>query len=159
MRIEEGRAGIRGYRDTLRHRSGFRWRTVWDARLRSWRPCRVLLMPDTQQTRAASRPVVRVFAPPPASGCAVGKTWKDAAEVIFRRLADRFGIQVAFEFIELFSPEFFQFPQVMARLQEGSAQVPIIAVDGEIVQSGGKISERAIREVLEARGLTVIPTE
>jgi len=112
-------------------------------------------MPDAGQA-GSSRPVVRVFAPP-ASTCAGGKTWKDAAELIFRRLTDRFGSQVLFEFIELFSPEFFKFPDVMTRLQEGSAQVPIIAVNGEIVQSGGKISERAIREGLEAHGISVIP--
>ncbi len=114
-------------------------------------------MPDTQQARAASRPVVvRVFAPP-ISGCAGGKTWENAADVIFQRLAGRFGSQVAFEFIQLFSPGFFQFSQVMARVQDGSAHVPIITVDDEIVQSGGKISERTIREALEARGLTVTP--
>jgi hypothetical protein len=119
----------------------------------------LLLMADTQETRAASPPVVvRVFASPPAQGCAEGKTWKSAAEVIFRRLADRFGGQVTFEFIQLFSPEFFRFPQVVARLQEGSAQVPITTVDDEIIQSGGKISERAIRQVLEARGLMARPT-
>ena len=117
-------------------------------------------MVDTQPGGAASRPVavVRVFAPPPASGCASGKTWESAAEAIFRRIADRFGDQVAFEFIQLFSPGFFQFPQVMARVQDGSAQVPIITVDDEIIQSGGKISERTIRDALEARGLTAIPT-
>jgi len=116
-------------------------------------------MADTQETRAASPPVVvRVFASPPAQGCAEGKTWESAAEVIFRRLADRFGGQVSFEFIQLFSPEFFRFPQVVARLQEGSAQVPITTVDNEIIQSGGKISERAIRQVLEARGLMARPT-
>jgi hypothetical protein len=87
-----------------------------------------------------------------------GKTWENAADVIFQRLAGRFGSQVAFEFIQLFSPEFFQFSQVMARVQDGSAHVPIITVDDEIVQSGGKISERTIREALEARGLTVTPT-
>jgi disulfide oxidoreductase YuzD len=119
----------------------------------------MLLMSDTQRGQTASGPVVvRVFAPPPAPGCAEGKTWESAAEVIFRRLAGRFGSQVAFEFIQLFSPEFFRFTQVIARLQDGSAQVPIITVDDEIVQSGGKISERSIREDLEARGLTVVPT-
>lgn len=110
-------------------------------------------MLDTPQAHAAARPVVRVFAAP-AAGCAGGMTWKTAAEGIFRRLADRFGSQAAFEFIELFSQEFFQFPHVMARLQEGSAQTPIIAVDDEIIQCGGKISERTIREALEARGLS-----
>ncbi len=117
-------------------------------------------MVDTQLAGAASRPVVvvRVFAPPPASGCAGGKTWESAAEAIFQRIAGRFGGQVAFEFIQLFSPGFFQFPQVMARVQDGSAQAPIITVDDEIVQSGGKISERTIRDALEARGLIVIPT-
>ena len=116
-------------------------------------------MSDTQRGQTASGPVVvRVFAPPPVSGCAEGKTWENAADVIFRRLAGRFGSQVAFEFIQLFSPEFFQFPRVLAGLQDGSAQVPIITVDDDVVQSGGKISERSIREVLEARGLTVMST-
>lgn len=109
-------------------------------------------MPETRHAHADPRPVVRVFAAP-AAGYSGGKTWKDAAELIFQRLAYRFGGQVRFEFVELFSAEFFQFPQVMARLQEGSAQPPIITVDAEIIQCGGKISERTIREVLEARSL------
>ncbi len=102
---------------------------------------------------AVHRPVVRVFAAP-ATECAGGITWKSAAEGVFKRLAARFGGQVAFEFVELFSSEFFQFSQVVSRLQERSAQAPIITVDDEIIQCGGKIAERTIRSALESRGIS-----
>jgi|YelNatPaOPRAMG01_1025707.scaffolds.fasta_scaffold64684_2 disulfide oxidoreductase YuzD len=80
-------------------------------------------------------------------------TWETAANWLRERLDKRFGWQVRLQYVELFSPESFAFPDVMEAIQQGRHQLPIVLVDGEIVLSGGKLNEglitRHVRERLQ----------
>ena len=99
--------------------------------------------------RKASEHVVRVFAPP-LSECAGENTWENAVKALAERLKPRLGDAVRFETVHLFSREFFEHPEVTALVQSGEANPPIVTLDGEVVQTGGKLSERKIREAAEA---------
>ncbi len=68
------------------------------------------------------------------------------------RLARRFGPGVTMEFVELFSPRSFKFPDVLTRVQSGSA-LPIVTIDGDVISEGGKLSEPRIVSALADRGL------
>lgn len=72
-----------------------------------------------------------------------------------RRLTGRFGDQVTVEYVELFSPASFAYPEVLADLKEGRAQVPVILVDGARVPSEGKLPlsrvEKAVPDRLQRR--------
>ncbi|GAK56672.1 hypothetical protein U27_03635 [Candidatus Vecturithrix granuli] len=91
--------------------------------------------------------IVRIFALPMVA-CDPGKTWKAAAEMMARRLKDRYGDAVQVEFVEIFAPESFQYPEILALLQNDQAP-PFVTLNGKLIQSGGKLSERAIRTVIE----------
>ena len=69
--------------------------------------------------------------------------------LIEKRIADKTGIRAQFNLIELFSPESFSYPQVYEMLQQQKVDTPIIMVNDTVVQTGGKISERIIREGIE----------
>jgi len=99
--------------------------------------------------RKATEHVVRVFAPP-LSECAGENTWENAVKALAGRLKPRLDDAVRFETVHLFSKQFFEHPEVMAMVQSGGAAAPIVMLDGELLQSGGKLSERKIREALEA---------
>jgi len=84
--------------------------------------------------------------------CAPGKpTWKDTAKHIGERLKVKYGDAVRTEFVELFSPSSFDHPDIMERVRRGE-QPPYVTVDDEGIQSGGKISESAIRAKLDSMG-------
>ncbi len=91
---------------------------------------------------------VRIFAPP-LGECAGNNTWQTAASMIGKKLQKRYGENVETEFIELFSPESFNYPDIMEFVQTGDKQPPFITVNDRLVHSGGKISERAIREEID----------
>ncbi len=91
---------------------------------------------------------VRIFAPPPGE-CAGNNTWQSAVSMIGKKLQKRYGENVETEFIELFSPESFNYPGIMELVQTGDQQPPFITVNERLVHSGGKISERAIREGID----------
>ncbi len=80
-------------------------------------------------------------------------TWEMAANWLQERLDRRFGSQVRFQYVELFSPESFAFPDVMEAIQQGTHQLPIVLVDGEIVLSGSRLNEglitRHVRDQLQ----------
>ncbi|MCA1753508.1 MAG: hypothetical protein LC641_02180 [Spirochaeta sp.] len=97
---------------------------------------------------------VTVFAPP-ALDCAGSNTWESAVLAFEHRFAKRYGNKVHFTKADLFSPEFFQNPAVMEAVQNGGT-APIIAFNGRVIQSGGKLSERVIREELEKLGIQPI---
>jgi hypothetical protein len=97
--------------------------------------------------------IVRVFAAPAAEN-ACENTWENATRTMAEKIRHRYGEKVRFAFVPLFSGEFFSHPAVMQALQDGSASPPIIMIENEIVQSGGKLSERLIRQEIEGRGLT-----
>ncbi len=92
---------------------------------------------------------VRIFAMPMAA-CDPGKTWKAAADMIRRRLRERYADAVQVEFVEVFSAESFQYPDILRLVEEGR-EAPFVTVDGNLVQSGGKLSESVIRHSVDAR--------
>ena len=97
----------------------------------------------------SKRIAVRVFVAPDAS-CGHGATWRAASALVLERLQRRFGPAVAGERVEVFSPRSFEFPETMAAIEAG-ARLPVVTVDGQIVSEGGKLSERVIRQAVEAR--------
>ena len=102
----------------------------------------------------ASGPVVvRVFAAP-AGPNACGNTWEAATRSMGERVRRKYGERVRFDFVPLFSAEFFSHPAVLKALQDGRASPPIVTVEEKIIQTGGKLSERLIRQALEECGLT-----
>ena len=50
--------------------------------------------------------------------------------------------------MELFSARSFDLPDALAAIQRG-ASLPVVIVDGRVVSSGGKLSERAIAHAVE----------
>jgi hypothetical protein len=95
--------------------------------------------------------VVRFFALPLAA-CAPERSWRHAAEFLSQRLNERFGEKVQCEFVELLSPESFQYSDVLELLKQ-SSQPPFVTVNGRLIQKGGKFSERLIKEELERVGI------
>lgn len=91
---------------------------------------------------------VKIFAPP-LDQCAGNNTWQSAASMVGMKLQKRYGNHVETEIIELFSPESFHHPEIMELVQKGEHQPPFITVNDKLVHSGGKISERAIRESID----------
>jgi hypothetical protein len=81
--------------------------------------------------------------------CDPAKTWKAAAKMIEHRLRARYGDAVQMEFIELFSPESFSYPEIMQLVETNAANPPYVTINGLLVSSGGKLSERVIRRELE----------
>lgn len=98
---------------------------------------------------------VRIFALP-IDACDPGNTWRNAAWMIARRLRERYGRAVETEFVEIFSPESFEYPDILSLLEKGDDVPPYVTVNGTLVQSGGKISERRIREQLELLGISLV---
>ncbi len=97
---------------------------------------------------------VLVVGLPSAAGCAPGNTWRAAAAFVQKRLAQRFGDRVAFEYAELFSSDMVRHPDVEADVAAGRADLPIVVVDGVRRFSGGKLNVSAIeREVAAALGI------
>ena len=101
----------------------------------------------------AKRVEVRVFVAPDTS-CGHGATWSAASALVLDRLQRRFGAAVAAEHVEMFSPRSFEFPETMAAIEAG-ARLPVVTIDGRIVSEGGKLSERIIREAVEAQLVNV----
>ncbi len=97
---------------------------------------------------------VRVFGVPTANSCGPQDGWRDATEWIARNLQARFGEQIRVEYYDLFSEAQAAFPDVIARVASGTAQPPLVFVGDELLSSGGRISGPAIRQRLEAMGLS-----
>jgi len=101
---------------------------------------------------------VLVVGMPSPAGCASTQTWRAAATIVERRLAERFGSAVVFEYAELFGPDMARHPDVEAEIAAGEAIPPIVIIDGVRRFAGGKLNvsaiERAVAEVLAA-GSTV----
>lgn len=95
--------------------------------------------------------VVVVGMPSPGA-CDPGKTWRAAASYVERRLVERFGDAVAFEYVELFTPDMTRYPEVEADIASGEALPPIVIVDRVRRFAGGKLNvsaiERAVSEAL-----------
>lgn len=95
---------------------------------------------------------VHIFAFP-MEGCDPSKTWKAASEMIAKRLSARYGNRIQVEFIEIFSPESFDYPDILELIQNEQALPPIVTVEGKVVLSGGKLSERVLRGEIEKVGI------
>ncbi len=98
---------------------------------------------------------------PSAATCPPEKTWRSAASFVGQRLHARFGASVDVEYVELFSPEMADHPDVETRIAADSLMPPVVVVDGAISFSGGKLNvsaiERAVAAVLQAGSFA--PTE
>lgn len=102
---------------------------------------------------------VIIMGTPPTVGCTPGKTWRAAAGYVGQRLSARFGGAVRFAYVDLFSPEMYDYPELEPLIAAGSP-MPLVLVDGELRLSGGKLNvtaiERAVAESLAA-GVVVTP--
>lgn len=97
---------------------------------------------------------VKIFAMP-VEGCDPGKTWKAAFDFLSKKLYTHYGDQIDLAFIEIFSPESFQYKMAMHLVEEGKLQPPFVFVNERLVSHGGKLSERKIRDAVD----TVIGNE
>lgn len=97
----------------------------------------------------AQRSGVRIVTAPDAA--CDGPTWSQAVGMMRGRLAVRFGEAVAVEHVAVFSPRFFELPEVAAMV-EGGAELPIVLVDDAEISRGGKLSEARIAEAIDAAG-------
>lgn len=137
LRKRAGHAGVHVHDspDALGRGRGSAWI------LRTRIGCRVLLM------RTTTVPVL-VLAAPDAS-CAQGQTWSGVTAFVGARLRQRFGERISVEHVELFSARSFEFPDALAAVERG-ASLPVVMVDGRLVSTGRKLSERAIAHAVEA---------
>lgn len=106
----------------------------------------------TEMKKSDKKVKIRIFAFP-MEGCDPSKTWKAASEMIAKRLSSRYGNRIQVEFIEIFSPESFDYPEILELIQNEQVLPPIITVEGKVVHNGGKLSERVLREELEKIGI------
>lgn len=88
----------------------------------------------------------------PVGACSYEKSWQYAVDLISKKLKERLGNVFEMKLIEIFSPESFSYKEIMEGIQQEKLKTPVITVNGNLIQSGGKLSERNIREELE-RGL------
>jgi hypothetical protein len=95
---------------------------------------------------------------PPAAGCPSDETWRAAAELVHSRLILRFGSEVGFEYVDLFSPEMTPHADIEALVADGAA-LPIVAIDGVARFIGGKLQLSAIEREVADHLATVSPTK
>ena len=81
----------------------------------------------------------------PVGACSYEKSWQYAVEMISKKLKERLGYVFDMKLIEIFSPESFSFKEILEGIQNEKLQTPVITVNGNIIQSGGKLSERNLR--------------
>jgi hypothetical protein len=88
---------------------------------------------------------------PPAAGCPIDETWRAAAELVHSRLIRRFGSEVRFEYVDLFSTEMAAHADIEALVADGAA-LPIVVINRVARFVGGKLNisaiERAVAETL-----------
>jgi hypothetical protein len=93
---------------------------------------------------------------PPAAGCPSTETWRAAAESVHLRLIGRFGREVRFDYVDLFSPEMAPYPEIEALVADGAA-LPIVVIDGVARFMGGKLHLSAIEREVAERLATAVP--
>jgi len=71
--------------------------------------------------------------------------------LVSKKLKDRLGDVFEIKLIEIFSPESFSYKEIIEGIQNEKLQTPVVMIDDEIVQSGGKLSERNLKEEIERR--------
>ncbi len=80
--------------------------------------------------------------------CAEGvkDTWREVAAWTARQLAARFGDAVQVQFVDLFDGDCSSLPP--------GPQLPLVLINDEVLSSSGKVSIPAVRQRLEALGIT-----
>jgi hypothetical protein len=68
----------------------------------------------------------------------------------------RFGSEVRFEYVDLFSPEMVEHADIEALVANGAA-LPIVAIDGDARFTGGKLHASAIEREVAERLATAVP--
>jgi hypothetical protein len=91
-----------------------------------------------------------VVAAAPMVACAPEKTWRAAAGLLERQLHERFGPDVMFDFVELFTPDSDRHPEIEAQVAAGAIP-PIVLIDGVLHSSGGKFQLSAIGRAVAHR--------
>jgi disulfide oxidoreductase YuzD len=87
----------------------------------------------------------------PAGACSYEKSWQYAVDLISKKLKERLGDIFDMKLIEIFTPESFSYKEILEGIQQEKFQTPVVTVDGKIIQTGGKLSERGIRVEIEKR--------
>ena len=85
----------------------------------------------------------------PVGACSYEKSWQYAVDLISKKLKERLGDVFDMKLIEIFSPESFSYTEIIEGIQQEKLQAPVVTMNGKIVQSGGKLSERGIRIEME----------
>ncbi len=85
----------------------------------------------------------------PAGACSYEKSWQYAVDLVSKKLKDRLGDAFDMKLIEIFSPESFSYKEIMEGIQQEKFQTPVVTLNGKIIQTGGKLSERGIRVEIE----------
>ncbi|MFA3781579.1 hypothetical protein ABRY23_00780 [Melioribacteraceae bacterium 4301-Me] len=85
----------------------------------------------------------------PVGACSYEKTWQYAVDLISKKLKERLGNVFEIKLIEIFSPESFSYKKIMEEIQNEKLQTPLVTLNGKIIQSGGKLSERNLRLEIE----------
>jgi hypothetical protein len=88
--------------------------------------------------------VVHIVGTRVACADGVKDTWREVAVWTAGQLKARYGPKVVVEYFDLFDPNCPPLPP--------DAQLPMVAVNGEVLSSGGKVSVPAIRKRLEQLG-------
>ena len=91
---------------------------------------------------------IKVFVMPVGT-CSYEKSWQYAVDLVSKKLRDRLGDIFDMRLIEIFSAESFSYKEIMEGIQQEKFQTPVVTLNGKIIQTGGKLSERAIRMKIE----------
>lgn len=92
--------------------------------------------------------VIKIFAPP-LGKCSYEKSWEYAAEMMALRLNKHFKNLVEIKFIELFTPESFEYAEILNLLKNDESKPPYVMLNDEIIQIGDRLSEKIIKEKIE----------
>lgn len=98
----------------------------------------------------------------PVGACIYEKSWQPAGgevspkggyvvDLVSKKLKERLGDVFDMKLIEIFSTESFSYKEILEGIQQEKLQTPVVTINGGIVQSGGKLSEKILREKMEHR--------
>lgn len=87
---------------------------------------------------------IKVFVMP-VGACSYEKSWQYAVDLISRKLKEQLGEIFEFKLIEIFSKESLSYKEIIDGIKQEKLRTPIVTINGKIIQSGGKLSERKIR--------------
>ena len=94
--------------------------------------------------------LVQIVGVPIACQEGVKDSWREVADWAAGQLKARFGEMVQVQYYDLFEADC---PNIPA-----GTQLPLVLVNGEVINSGGKVSVPYIRKYLEASGVKAIRT-